>query len=322
MARFLVTGGAGFIGSNITERLLKDGHYVRVLDDFSNGKEENLDFSAPLKERLEVIRGDIRDPSVCKEACQAVEYIFHEAALGSVPRSIDDPQSTNEINITGTLNLLWAAKEAGVKRFVYAASSSAYGDKEDPFGQIIAKKETMAPNPLSPYAVSKLTGEYYCQVFSQVYGLETVILRYFNVFGPRQDPHSMYAAVVPKFITSLLKGQSPTIFGDGEQSRDFTYIDNVVEANLKACFAGKEAVGEVFNIACGRRTSINELYRLIAQLIGTDLKPHYAPARAGDVRHSLADISKAQKILGLQEMVSLEEGLRKTIDWYRKGLEE
>ncbi len=322
MTRFLVTGGAGFIGSNLTERLLKDGHLVRVLDDFSNGREENLHFSPNLIQNLEIIRGDIRDRSLCLQACEGVDYIFHEAALGSVPRSIEDPQTTNEININGTLNLLWAAKETGVKRFIYAASSSAYGDKEDPSGKVIPKKETMAPSPLSPYAVSKLTGEYYCQVFSQVYGLETVILRYFNVFGPRQDPHSMYAAVVPKFITALLKGEPPVIFGDGEQSRDFTYIDNVVEANLRACFAGPEAVGEVFNIACGRRTTINELYRLIAQIIGSDLEPIYAPPRPGDVRHSLADTSKAENILGLKELVDLETGLQKTVVWYKEKMEE
>ncbi len=321
MKRYLVTGGAGFIGSNLTEYLLKEGHFVRVLDNFANGKPENLSFVSRIpgaEERFELLKGDIRDYETCVQACEGVDFVLHQAALGSVPRSVEDPDTYHQVNTTGTLNMLRAAAASGVKRLVYAASSSAYGDvdRERP----TPKREDMAPAPLSPYAVAKLTGEYYCQIFPKLYGLETVILRYFNVFGPRQDPHSQYAAVVPKFITSLLQGEAPTIFGDGEQSRDFTYVENVVHANLAACEAGPEAVGEVINVACGENTSINELYRLIAELIGTDLKPRYAPPRPGDVRHSLADVSKAQRLLGLKEVVDLREGLKRTIAWYREQM--
>ncbi len=322
MKRYLVTGGAGFIGSNLTEYLLKAGHFVRVLDNFANGKKENLSFVAEIpgaQERFELIEGDIRDYETCLRACEGMDFVLHQAALGSVPRSVEDPETYHQVNTTGTLNMLRAAAACGVKRLVYAASSSAYGDvdREKP----TPKREDMPPAPLSPYAVAKLTGEYYCQIFPKLYGLETVILRYFNVFGPRQDPHSQYAAVVPKFITSLLQGEPPTIFGDGEQSRDFTYVENVVHANLAACEAGPEAVGEVINVACGENTTINALYRLIAELIGTDLKPRYAPPRPGDVRHSLADVSKAQRLLGLKEVVDLREGLQRTISWYREQME-
>jgi len=320
MRKYLVTGGAGFIGSNLTEYLLKEGHFVRVLDNFSNGKPENLAFVSEIPgatERFELIRGDIRDYDVCLRACEGMDYVLHQAALGSVPRSINDPDTYQQVNSTGTLNMLRAAAEAKVKRLVYAASSSAYGDvdKEKP----TPKREDMAPAPLSPYAVTKLTGEYYCQIFPSLYGLETVVLRYFNVFGPRQDPHSQYAAVIPKFITALLKGESPTIFGDGEQSRDFTYVENVVRANIAACEADK-AVGEVINIACGSNISINALFKLIASLIGSDVEPIYAPPRPGDVRHSLADISKAKALLGLREVVDLREGLERTIAWYREQM--
>ncbi len=322
MKRYLVTGGAGFIGSNLTEYLLKAGHFVRVLDNFANGKKENLSFVAEIpgaQERFELIEGDIRDYETCLRACEGMDFVLHQAALGSVPRSVEDPETYHQVNTTGTLNMLRAAAACGVKRLVYAASSSAYGDvdREKP----TPKREDMPPAPLSPYAVAKLTGEYYCQIFPKLYGLETVILRYFNVFGPRQDPHSQYAAVVPKFITSLLQGEPPTIFGDGEQSRDFTYVENVVHANLAACEAGPEAVGEVINVACGENTTINALYRLIAELIGTDLEPRYAPPRPGDVRHSLADVSKAQRLLGLKEVVDLREGLQRTISWYREQME-
>ncbi len=322
MKRYLVTGGAGFIGSNLTEYLLKAGHFVRVLDNFANGKRENLSFVAEIpgaQERFELIEGDIRDYETCLRACEGMDFVLHQAALGSVPRSVEDPETYHQVNTTGTLNMLRAAAACGVKRLVYAASSSAYGDvdREKP----TPKREDMPPAPLSPYAVAKLTGEYYCQIFPKLYGLETVILRYFNVFGPRQDPHSQYAAVVPKFITSLLQGEPPTIFGDGEQSRDFTYVENVVHANLAACEAGSEAVGEVINVACGENTTINALYRLIAELIGTDLEPRYAPPRPGDVRHSLADVSKAQRLLGLREVVDLREGLQRTISWYREQME-
>ncbi len=247
-----------------------------------------------------------------------MDYVLHQAALGSVPGSIEDPETYHEVDATGTLNILRAASAAGVKRLVYAASSSAYGDLDG--DRPVPKREDMPPAPISPYAVAKLTGEYYCRIFPDLYGLETVVLRYFNVFGPRQDPHSQYAAVIPKFITSLLKGEAPIIFGDGEQTRDFIFVENVVRANLAACEAAPAAVGEVINVASGKKTSINELYRLIAELIGTDVKPRYASPRPGDVRHSLADVSKAERLLGLKEFVDLREGLKRTIDWYRKQL--
>ncbi len=321
MANFLVTGGAGFIGSNLTEYLLKEGHFVRVLDDFSNGKPENLAFVRDIPgatKRFELIRGDIRDFSTCCQACEGMDFVLHEAALGSVPRSVEDPETTHQVNTTGTLNMLQAAAMAKVKRFVYAASSSAYGDVDKE--KATPKREDMPPAPLSPYAVAKLTGEYYCQIFPSLYGLETVILRYFNVFGPRQDPLSQYAAVVPKFITALLKGEPPIIFGDGNQSRDFTFVENVVRANIAACYAGDEVVGEVINIACGKNTTINELYRLIAEIIGVDIEPVYAPPRPGDVRHSLADVSKAKKLLKIEEVVDLRRGLERTIAWYKEQM--
>ena len=321
MANFLVTGGAGFIGSNLTEYLLKEEHFVRVLDDFSNGKPENLAFVKDIPgatERFELIRGDIRDLSTCYQACEGMDFVLHQAALGSVPRSVEDPETTHQVNTTGTLNMLQAAAKAGVKRLVYAASSSAYGDVDKE--KATPKREDMPPAPLSPYAVAKLTGEYYCQIFPSLYGLETVILRYFNVFGPRQDPLSQYAAVVPKFITALLKGEPPTIFGDGEQSRDFTFVENVVRANIAACYAGEEVVGEVINIACGKNTTINELYRLIAEIIGVDIEPIYAPPRPGDVRHSLADVSKAKRLLKIEEVVDLRRGLERTIAWYKEQM--
>ncbi len=321
MARFLVTGGAGFIGSNLTEHLLKQGHFVRVLDDFSNGKEENLAFVQDIPgalDRFELLRGDIRDYETCCLACEDMDYVLHQAALGSVPRSVEDPETTHQVNTTGTLNMLRAAVKSGVKRLVYAGSSSAYGDVDRE--KATPKYEDLPPAPLSPYAVAKLTGEYYCRIFPELYGLETVVLRYFNVFGPRQDPQSQYAAVVPKFITALLQGRSPTIFGDGEQSRDFTYVENVVQANLAACYAGPEVVGQVINVACGENTTINQLYHLIAEIIGTDLEPVYAPPRPGDVRHSLADVSKAQRLLGLTEVVDLREGMARTVAWYKEQL--
>ncbi len=321
MRKYLVTGGAGFIGSNLTEYLLQGGHFVRVLDNFSNGKPENLAFVSEIpgaNERFELVEGDIRDYETCLKACQDMDYVLHQAALGSVPRSVKDPDTYQQVNATGTLNMLRAAAETRVKRLVYAASSSAYGDVDKE--KATPKREDMCPAPLSPYAVTKLTGEYYCQIFPSLYGLETVVLRYFNVFGPRQDPHSQYAAVIPKFITALLKGEPPTIFGDGEQSRDFTYVENVVRANLAACEAGAEAVGQVINIACGANISINALFKLIASLIGSEIEPVYAPPRPGDVRHSLADISKAKRLLGLKEVVPLEEGLKRTISWYKEQM--
>lgn len=308
---YLVTGGAGFIGSHIVERLVREGHKVRVIDNLSTGNKENIE---PFLEEIEFIEGDIRDLELVREAMEGVDYVLHQAAVPSVPRSVKDPLTTNSANVEGTLNILIAARDTGVKRVVYASSSSAYGD-----APILPKHEEMKPEPRSPYAVSKLAGELYCQAFYHVYGLETVVLRYFNVFGPRQDPESQYAAVVPKFITALLRGEPTTIFGDGEQSRDFTYIENVVEANLLAAKA-PDVAGEVFNIACGERITVNELTRLLAEIAGAnpELKPEYAPRRPGDVRHSLADISKAGRLLGYEGKVSASEGLRQTVEWYRK----
>lgn len=308
---YLVTGGAGFIGSHIVERLVREGHKVRVIDNLSTGNKENIE---PFLEEIEFIEGDIRDLELVREAMEGVDYVLHQAAVPSVPRSVKDPLTTNSANVEGTLNILIAARDAGVKRVVYASSSSAYGD-----APTLPKHEEMTLEPRSPYAVSKLAGELYCQAFYHVYGLETVALRYFNVFGPQQDPESQYAAVVPKFIMALLSGEPPTIFGDGEQSRDFTYVENIVEANLLAAEA-PDVAGEVFNIACGERITVNELTRLLAEIAGAnpELKPEYAPRRPGDVRHSLADISKAGRLLGYEGKVSASEGLRQTVEWYRK----
>jgi len=305
---YLVTGGAGFIGSNTVGRLLELGERVRVLDNFSTGKRHYL---FPLKDRVELIEGDIRYLNVVQEATQGVDYVIHMAALPSVPRSIRTPIESNDVNVSGTLNVLIAARDLGVKRVVYGASSSAYGNTE-----VLPKTEDMAALPLSPYAVNKFAGELYCRVFHQVYGLETVSLRYFNVFGPRQDPMSQYSAVIPKFIGAALAGQSPTIFGDGEQSRDFTFVDNVVQANLLACKAAG-APGETINIACGARVTLNELADRIGRIVGTQVPPTYQPTRSGDVKHSLADIRKAKRILGYEPKVDLEQGLRRTVDWLR-----
>jgi len=306
---YLVTGGAGFIGSNTVGRLLELGERVRVLDNFATGKRHYL---FPLQDRVELIEGDIRYLNVVQEATKGVDYVIHMAALPSVPRSIRTPIESNDVNVSGTLNVLIAARDLGVKRVVYGASSSAYGNTE-----VLPKTEDMAALPLSPYAVNKFAGELYCRVFHQVYGLEAVSLRYFNVFGPRQDPMSQYSAVIPKFIGAALAGQSPTIFGDGEQSRDFTFVENVVEANLLACQADG-ASGETINIACGTRVTLNELAHMIGRIVGTDAKPTYQPQRTGDVRHSLADIGKAARILGYQPKIGLEEGLRRTVDWLRE----
>lgn len=313
MAVYVVTGGAGFIGSNIVKRLVKDGHRVRVVDNLLTGRRENLQ---EVRDDIEFVEGDIRDGQLLARLFKGADYVLHQAALPSVPRSVKDPVASHEANITGTLQVLIAARDAGVKRVVYAASSSAYGDTP-----VLPKVETMAPNPLSPYAVTKLAGEYYCRVFYHVYGLETVSLRYFNVFGPRQDPNSQYAAVIPRFITAMLKGEAPVIFGDGEQTRDFSYIDNVVEANLLACQA-PGAAGEVFNIACGESISLNDLVKELNHILGTDIKPVYTNPRPGDVRHSLADISKAGKILGYKPQINWREGLRRTVEWYRSGVED
>lgn len=305
---YLVTGGAGFIGSHIAERLVRDGHGVRVLDDFSSGKNTNLE---SFVEGIEIVRGDIRDARLVNEASQGVEVVFHEAALGSVPRSVADPLSTHEVNITGTFNVLLAARDAGVKRVVYASSSSVYGETP-----VLPKHEEMTPQPLSPYALSKLVGEHYAQVFKQVYGFEVVPLRYFNIFGPRQDLESQYAAVIPRFITALLTGNSPVVYGDGLQSRDFTYVDNVVDANLLAAEADG-AAGKAFNVACGGRYTLIELLDRLKELIGSKIEATHEPSRAGDVRDSQASIEAAQQVLGYRVSVGFEEGLRKTVDWYR-----
>ena len=311
MSRYLITGVAGFIGSNLAEALLAARETVHGLDDFSTGRRENLDGL----DGLEFLEGDIRDLEACRAACAGVDFVLHQAALGSVPRSVADPITSNAANVTGTLNLLVAARDAGVRRLVFAASSSAYGDTPT-----LPKVETMPAKPLSPYAITKYTGEEYCRTFTALYGFETVALRYFNVFGRRQDPHSTYAAVIPKFASALLRGQSPEIHGDGEQTRDFTYIANVVQANLKACQAPVEACGQVYNVACGERISLNRLYRRIAELLGNDVEPRYGPPRPGDVRDSLADIDKARRLLDYAPTHSAEQGLAEAIEWYRENL--
>ena len=305
----LVTGGAGFIGSHIVEALLKRGEKVRVIDNLSTGKIENI---KPFLDRIEFIQGDIRDLELLKDITKDVKIIFHEAALPSVPRSINDPISSNANNIDGTLNVLYAAKANGVRRVIYAASSSAYGDSDT-----LPKVESMMPNPLSPYAVTKYTGEMYCKIFYRIYGLETIALRYFNVFGPRQDPNSQYAAVIPKFIIAYLSGKSPTIYGDGEQSRDFTYIDNVVSANLSASEA-KETHGEVINIACGKRITINQLSDIIKKELKSQINPIYGNERPGDVKHSLADITLANKLINYKPIVDVYEGLQRTIEYFKE----
>lgn len=309
MSLYLVTGGAGFIGSSIAEELIRRGEKVRILDNFSTGKRENI---AEFMDGIELIEGDLRDLEIVKKAMEGVDFVLHEGALPSVERSIREPLTTNGVNITGTLNVLIAAREIKVKRVVYASSSSVYGDTPT-----LPKKEGMKPNPQSPYAVTKLIGEEYCRIFYSIYGLETVSLRYFNVFGPRQDPGSQYAAVIPKFITLMLTGKSPPIYGDGEQSRDFTFIDNVIEANLRACKANRVS-GKVFNIACGKSVTINELVERLNRILQTRIKPTYQSARKGDVRHSLADISQARENLHYSPEIGFDAGLEKTVKWFRK----
>jgi UDP-glucose 4-epimerase len=305
----IVTGGAGFIGSHIVERLLHDGHRVRVVDNLSTGKRENL---AHLDGSFEFHQVSITDKDALAPIFAGADTVFHQAALPSVPRSVDDPLTTHEYNVTGTLNVLLAARDAGVRRVVYAASSSAYGDIDAEF-----KVETMPPRPLSPYGVAKLAGEYYCQAFTEVYCLETVCLRYFNVFGPRQDPTSQYAAVIPLFITAMLDGRPPTIYGDGLQSRDFTYIDNVVHGNLLAAQAPR-AVGQVMNVATGRRITLIELVDKLNRLLETDLKAHHAEPRAGDIKHSRAGIDRARDLLDYEPVVDFDTGLARTVEWYRQ----
>jgi len=311
MEKFLVTGGAGFIGSNICRRLVNEGCFVRVIDNLITGKKSNL---ADIADKIDFIEADMGDDQVARQSMKDIEVVLHQGAVPSVPRSVDDPACTHKHCVDATFNLLLAARDTGIKRFVYAASSSAYGDSE-----VMPKAETMKDNPLSPYAVGKLVGEYYCKVFCSVYGLETVSLRYFNVFGPYQDPTSQYAAAIPAFVTHILNDTPPTIYGDGEQSRDFTYIDNNVEANLLAATA-KETHGEVVNIACGDRITVNEIIAMINEIVGKDVKPDYVPARKGDVKHSQADITLAEKVIGYKPVTGFREGLEKAIVWYKENL--
>ena len=308
MAVYLVTGGAGFIGAHIVEELVRRGEQVRVLDNFSTGKRDSL---TPLLDSIELIEGDMRSYHIVREAVDGVEFILHQGALPSVPRSINDPITTNDVCVGGTLNILDAARDAGVKRVVYASSSSVYGENK-----ALPKREDMMPQPISPYAVAKLAGERYCHVFSRTYGLETVALRYFNVFGPRQDPQSAYAAFIPKFITGMLEGKELVLDGDGTQSRDFTYVSNVVEANLLAVEA--EGVGgEVFNVACGGSLSLNEVIGHLQEMLGVVGKITYGCMRVGDVPKSLADIGKAREGLGYEPRVAVKEGLEQTVRWYK-----
>jgi nucleoside-diphosphate-sugar epimerase len=311
MASFLVTGGAGFIGSHLVERLVRDGHAVRVLDNFATGKRENL---APFSARIELIEGDLRSTADCAQACAGIEIVLHQGAVPSVPKSVEDPVTSHEANVDGTFNILMAARDAKCRRVVFAASSSAYGDLVE-----LPKRESARPEPLSPYAVNKLVGEYYCRAFACCYGLETIALRYFNVFGPRQDPKSQYAAAIPAFVTAILRSEPPTIYGDGEQTRDFTYIDNVVHANLLAAQAPRVA-GEVVNVACGERVSVNQIIAQINKLLGKNVSPAYVPDRPGDVKHSLADITRAREVIGFEPIVPFDEGLRRAIAWYRENL--
>jgi len=309
---YLVTGAAGFIGSNLVEALVARGDRVIGIDNLINGKRENV---APFLDHIEFVEGDVRDLATCRRVCKGVDFVLHEAALGSVPRSVDDPITTNDHNVNGTIQMLVAARDAGVQRFVYAASSSAYGDTA-----VLPKVETMPSDPLSPYAVSKVVGELYCGVFHRIYGLPAIGLRYFNVFGRRQDPDGAYAAAIPRFVRAILRGERPTIYGDGEQTRDFNYIDNVVQANLKACTAPAAALGEICNIGGGQRISMNELTRKMLALLGSDLTPEHGPPRQGDVRDSLADVSKARRLLGYEPEVDVLEGLERAIGWYRENL--
>lgn len=307
---YLVTGGAGFIGSHLCAALIARGYRVRIIDNLSTGKRANL---APIADRVEFIEADISDFAAIRPAFDDVSIVFHQAAIPSVPRSVAEPRLNHEANVNGTFNVLMAAREAGVQRVVYAASSSVYGGTET-----LPKSELLCPAPLSPYAAAKLVGEYYCQAFTRTYGLETIALRYFNVFGPRQDPSSPYSGVISKFITALLTGESPVIFGDGEQTRDFTYVDHVIDANLRAAKV-PEASGQVVNIGTGRSTTLNTLLTHLQHIIGTDLIPHYRPPRAAEPRHSQADISRAGKLLGYEPIIPFEEGLRRTVAWYRES---
>lgn len=312
--RFLVTGGAGFIGSNLCEALLKKGCLVRCLDDLSTGKMENIEELCH-NGGFEFIKGDIKDFHICLMACNNVDYVLHEAAWGSVPRSIEMPLFYCVNNITGTLNMLEAARQSHVKRFIYASSSSVYGDKPD-----LPKIEGQEGNILSPYAVTKRCNEEWAKQYTMHYGMETIGLRYFNVFGKRQDPNGAYAAVIPKFIKMLLNGERPTINGDGKQSRDFTYIENVIEANLKACVVGREATGKVYNIAFGGREYLIDVYRSICNALDVDIEPQYGPERMGDIKHSNADIKQAKELLNYDPQWNFERGIKEAINWYRDYL--
>jgi nucleoside-diphosphate-sugar epimerase len=309
MAHYLVTGGAGFIGSHLAEELLRRGETVRVVDNLSTGKRQNIAHIRP----VEFIEGDLADLDVARRAVKGIDYVLHQAAIPSVPRSVEDPITSNRANIDASLNVLVAARDAGVKRVVYAGSSSAYGNTPT-----LPKIETMAPAPLSPYALQKLVAEQYCQMFTRLYGLQTVTTRYFNVFGPRQDPSSPYSGVISIFISALCEGRRPTIYGDGEHTRDFTYVANVVDGVLRACTADN-ASGEVINVATSGRISLNTLFNTIRNLVGSTVEPIYAEPRAGDVKDSQADISKAKRVLGYQPSVTFEAGLAKTVEWYRSS---
>jgi nucleoside-diphosphate-sugar epimerase len=309
--KILVTGGAGFIGSHLTEALVREGHRVRVLDDLSSGKRENL---SPVKDDVELLVGSCANPDVARRAAKGIEVVYHEGAVPSVARSVKDPLLSHEANATATISMLVAARDAGVRRFLYAGSSSVYGDAKQ-----LPKRETMEPCPLSPYAVGKLAGEHYLRIFASLYGLETLTLRYFNVFGPRQDPSSPYSGVISLFATRLLAGRTPVIYGDGNQSRDFTYVDNVVHGNLKALQA-RGLAGQVVNIATGHRVTLKQLLSAMAREIGVPARAEHRAVRQGDIRHSLADIARARKLLGYRPVVSFEKGLALTLDWYRRDV--
>ncbi len=307
MGNYLITGGAGFIGSHLTIRMVRDGHAVRVLDDLSTGKAENL---ANVADQIDFVQGDMRDAEQCIAACKDIDIVFHQAAIPSVPKSLDNPRASHEANVNGTFNVFSAAQQCGCRRVVYAASSSAYGNTA-----ASPKHETITPEPLSPYAVQKLAGEHYARSFYECFGLETISMRYFNVFGPWQDPASQYAAAIPAFVTRILENESPVVYGDGEQSRDFTYIDNVLHANVLAADARKTS-GQAINIACGERVTVNQVIAKINELLGKDVQPEYVPPRKGDVLHSLADITRAREVIGYEPQVLFDEGLQRAIDYY------
>ncbi len=314
MSQYLVTGGAGFIGSNIAEKLVAAGHFVRVLDNFVSGRESNLAFAKDMgSDRFELIRGDIRDKAVCDKACRGMDYVLHQAALRSVPKSLKEPESYNDVNIGGTLNMLQAASAQKVKRFVLASSSSVYGDVDR-----FPEKEDFCPKLISPYALSKLAGEYYCRIYSEFFGIETVALRYFNVFGPKQALDDEYAVVIPKFIHCIMHDEEPPIFGTGKQSRDFTYIDNVVSANILAATTPGIKHG-VFNVANGKDNTVLQIVEILNRIFGKKIKPRFLPVRAGDVFKTRADISKIRRSLGFKPVVGFEEGLRKTVEYFKQG---